>query len=155
HRDAHPLPTEWDELLKKTIDYATAIRQADPDAVIAGPAEWGWTGYFEGAKGKAAMLAHGNVPFVAWYLKSLADYEETNHVRLLDVFDLHAYPQEDVYNDKADTDSKKLRIESTKFLWDPGFVDKSWIAQPVKLLPRMHQWVDENYPGRGISLGEW
>jgi hypothetical protein len=29
------------------------------------------------------------------------------------------------------------------------------VNEPVKLLPRMREWVDQNYPGRGISLGEW
>ena len=40
-------------------------------------------------------------------------------------------------------------------LWDPSYVDESWIKEPVKLLPRMREWVDENYPARGLSIGEW
>jgi hypothetical protein len=40
-------------------------------------------------------------------------------------------------------------------LWDPTYVDESWIKEPVKLIPRMHEWIDQNYPGRGISIGEW
>ena len=23
------------------------------------------------------------------------------------------------------------------------------------LMPRMKEWIDQNYPGRGISIGEW
>src|SRR5205823_3582014 len=23
------------------------------------------------------------------------------------------------------------------------------------LLPRLHEWIDQEYPGRGISIGEW
>ena len=37
HRDVHPTPLTYDELLERTIAYGTAIRKADPDAVIAGP----------------------------------------------------------------------------------------------------------------------
>jgi hypothetical protein len=25
----------------------------------------------------------------------------------------------------------------------------------MRILPRMHEWIDNNYPGRGISIGEW
>ncbi|MET0402578.1 MAG: glycoside hydrolase family 44 protein, partial [Cystobacter sp.] len=41
HRDVHPEPVTYDELLERTIAYGTAVRKADPEAVIAGPAEWG------------------------------------------------------------------------------------------------------------------
>src|SRR5260221_4017995 len=42
HPDVHPAPTTYDELLEKTIAYASAVRRADPAATIARPAEWGW-----------------------------------------------------------------------------------------------------------------
>jgi hypothetical protein len=165
HRDVHPEPTSYDELVARTIDYATAIREADPDAVIAGPAEWGWTGYFYSAKDIAAnggasvrpdRRAHGDVPLVAYYLKALADHEKKTGVRLLDVFDLHSYPAADgVYSDAADPTKAALRIRSTRLWWDPSYKDESWVNEPVRLLPRMHEWVDQNYPGRGLSIGEW
>jgi Glycoside hydrolase family 44 len=164
HRDAHPEPVSYDELVTRTIDYATVIRQADPDALIAGPAEWGWTGYLYSAKDTAAgntvlrpdRRAHGDVPLVAYYLKALADHEKKTGVRLLDVFDLHSYPMADgVYSDAVDANTAALRIRSTRLLWDPNYVDESWVKEPIKLLPRMHEWVDQNYPGRGLSIGEW
>ncbi len=164
HRDAHPDPASYDELVQRTIDFGTAIREADPDAVIAGPAEWGWTGYMYSAKDLASggpvvrpdRRAHGDLPVIAYYLKALAGHERTTHVRILDVLDLHAYPQGDrVYSEAADADVAALRIRSTRLLWDPDYVDESWIKEPVKLLPRMREWVDAEYPGRGISIGEW
>jgi hypothetical protein len=164
HRDAHPEPLSYDELVRRTIEYGTAIREADPDAIIAGPAEWGWTGYFYSAKDQAEggpaarpdRRAHGDVPIVAYYLKALAEHEKKTGTRILDVFDLHAYPQgERVYSDAADPDIAALRLRQTRMLWDPTYVDETWIHEPVKLLPRMRQWVDENYPGRALSLGEW
>jgi hypothetical protein len=164
HRDIHPTPTSYDELLQRTIDYATVIRQADPDAIIAGPAEWGWTGYQYSAQdianGGPALRpdrrAHGDLPVIAYYLKTLAEHDKSTGVRLLDILDLHFYPQANgVYGDAADPETAALRIRSTRALWDPKYVDESWIKEPVKLLPRMREWIDANYPGRALSIGEW
>ena len=165
HRDVHPDPLGYDELLERTIRYASAIREADPDAIIAGPAEWGWSNYIYSAKDlaghavKADRLAHGNTPLVEWYLKKLREHEQKTHTRLLDVLDLHYYPQaSNVYgggNGGVDRDTQLLRLRSTRSLWDSGYVDESWIKDTVALLPRMREWVDKNYPGRGISIGEW
>ena len=86
HRDIHPEGSTYDELLEKTIAYATAIRKADPDAIIAGPAEWGWPGYFfsakdakAGFKSKPDRRAHDDEPLLAWYLRKLARAEAQGH----------------------------------------------------------------------------
>ena len=165
HRDVHPDPLSYDDLLDRTIQYGEAIRTADPDATIAGPAEWGWTGYFFSAKdqvrGTTLRLdrrAHGDTPLVAWYLRQLSEYEKRTGHRILDVFDLHFYPQVegmDGKNARTDAEGAAVRIRSTRALWDPEYRDESWIADNVNLIPRMKAWVQENYPGRGISIGEW
>ena len=164
HRDAHPEPLSYDELVQRTIDFGTAVRAADPDALIAGPAEWGWTGYMYsgkdlangGTRERPDRRAHGDVPVVAYYLKALAEQEKKTGVRVLDVLDLHAYPYVDgVGSDAVDAKTAALRIRSTRMLWDPTYVDESWVKEPVNLLPRMRAWIDENYPGRGMSIGEW
>jgi hypothetical protein len=165
HRDVHPEPLSYDELLDRTIKYASAIRDADPQAVIAGPAEWGFTGYNYSAVDRVAGVAlrpdrraHGDVPLVAWYLKKLADYERTTGKRLLDVFDLHFYPAaQGLYGGDAATDpaASDLRLRATRGLWDPDYVDESWINERLRLIPRMKDWVRENYPGLKVSLGEW
>jgi hypothetical protein len=164
HRDAHPEPLGYDELVRRTIEYGTAIREADPGALIAGPSEWGWTGYLYSAKDKAGggpsarpdRRAHGDVPLVAYYLKALAEHERTTGTRILDILDLHNYPTGDhVYGDAVDADTAALRVRSTRMLWDPTYYDETWIKEPIKLIPRMRQWVSENYPGRALCIGEW
>jgi Glycoside hydrolase family 44 len=164
HRDVHPDPLTYDELLDRTIKYASAIRAADPKAIIAGPAEWGWTGYFYSAADTAAGVqqapdrrAHGDMPLVPWYLKKLAEYEKTKGTKLLDVLDLHMYPQAaNVYGGGGtDPATAKLRIRSTRALWDIAYPDESWINDAVRLIPRMKEWVNQNYPGLAISIGEW
>jgi len=166
HRDVHPSPATYDELLEKTIAFGSAIRKADPDALIAGPAEWGWPGYFysaadaqAGFSAKPDRLAHGDVPFIEWYLTKLREHEKKTGVKVLDVLDLHYYPQAKglgVGTDgQTDADTNALRIRSTRSLWDPRYSDESYVKEPVRLLPRMQEWVDKFYPGLKLSIGEY
>ena len=167
HRDVHPEPVTYDELFQRTIDYARAIRRNDPAAVIAGPASWGWPGYlFSSADAKAGFdrapdrKAHGNTPLLPWYLQQVRAAEKRLNLKLLDVLDVHFYPQGAnvaVNGGGGGTDAKTaaLRIRSTRALWDPTYRDESWINDNVMLIPRLQKWIDENAPGVGISIGEW
>ena len=166
HRDVHPEPVTYDELKERTIKYGSAVRKADPEAVIAGPAEWGWPAYFFSAKDQSVSFAvrpdrlkHGNTPIIPWLLSELKAHREETGERILDVLDVHYYPQHDGAGigttGKIDPYSAALRIRSTKSLWDPNYVDESWINDTVRLIPRLKQWIKENDPGLGISIGEW
>jgi hypothetical protein len=166
HRDVHPDRLSYDELLKKTIEYGTAIRKADPEASIAGPAEWGWSNYIyssvdlkAGTMARPDRRAHGDAPLTPWFLKKLHEHEKATGVKVLDVLDLHFYPQASGVGiaEGGETSPEKaaLRIRTTRGLWDPTYRDESWIAEPVQLIPRMKKWIDENYPGLGTSIGEW
>jgi hypothetical protein len=55
----------------------------------------------------------------------------------------------------TDAATSALRIRSTRALWDPTYKDESWINDTVRLVPRMREWVDQYYPGRAISIGEY
>lgn len=166
HRDVRPQPLGYDELLQNTIDYATAIRKADPNAIIAGPSSWGWPGYFYSAVDAAAGFdkapdrnAHGGMALLPWYLKAMRTYEKQKNVKLLDVLDVHFYPAASglytpgVENDDPEIAAKRLR--STRGLWDPSYVDESWVGEAVYLIPRLRGWIDQYAPGLGISIGEW
>ena len=165
HRDVHPKPTSYDELMVRTLAYGAAVRKADPEAVIAGPAEWGWPAYFgsavDAAAGRSApdRAAHGGVPLIAWYLKKLHEHEQSTKERILDVLDVHYYPQGKGIGQqtggKTDEATNALRIRSTRSLWDPTYRDESWIGENIALIPRLKRWIAENYPGRGISIGEY
>jgi hypothetical protein len=172
HRDVHPDPMTYDELLDKTIAFATAIRKADPEAIIAGPASYGWWEYSYSAldhdKGftlKPDRRAHDDVPLLAWYLRKLAEHEKKTGVRLLDVLDVHIYPQADGVQGpdgqggdgggNTDRATNDLRYRATRSLWDRGYEDESWIKEAVYLIPRMKDLIAQNYPGRGLQIGEY
>jgi hypothetical protein len=166
HRDVHPAPVTYDELVEKTIAYGTAVRKGAPTALIAGPAEWGWPGYgYSAADAKAGFAlkpdrrAHGDVPLIAYYLQKLAEHEKKTGVRVLDVLDLHFYPQAKGLGvgteGNTDRETNALRIRSTRALWDPRYTDESYIKEPVRLIPRMKEWVARNDPGLKLSIGEY
>lgn len=165
HRDVHPEPVTYDELLKRSIDYGTQVRQADPSALIAGPAEWGWPSYFfsakdaaEGFNAKPDRRAHGDQPLLAWYLQQMRAQEEKTNQRLLNVLDVHYYPQGDgIYgaHEKNDAATAERRIRATRSLWDPTYKDESWINDRIRLIPRLNALITENYPGVSLSLGEY
>ena len=102
HRDVHPNPATYDELMQLTKAYATAIREADPEGKIAGPAAFGWPEYFFSAKDakegfhlKPDRRAHGDMEHLAWYLRELKRHQDKTGKRLLDLLDVHFYPQAD------------------------------------------------------------
>ncbi|RYF06973.1 MAG: glycosyl hydrolase, partial [Deltaproteobacteria bacterium] len=165
HRDVHPKALTYDELLARTIAYGTEVRREDPQALIAGPAEWGWPNYFFSARDaevgfhlKPDRLAHGDRPLMEWYLSRLHAHAQKTGTRILDIVDLHFYPQEDgIYgqSEKTDPASAALRLRATRSLWDPTYKDESWINDRIRLLPRLKQMIADNYPGLKMSLGEY
>jgi hypothetical protein len=166
HRDVHPAATTYDELLEKTIAYAAAVRRADPEATIAGPAEWGWLAYHYSAKDVEAGVRlrpdrrlHGDEPLIPWYLRNIREYEQKTGNRILDVLDVHFYPMAQGMGTgtqgQTDAASAALRIRSTRSLWDPSYVDESWIHEPMRVLPLLREWIARNHPGLGLSIGEW
>lgn len=163
HRDVHPHPASYDELLERTLKYAAAVREADPHGLIAGPAEWGWLNYMTSGvdrenKDQKDRKKHGDMPLVPWYLKQLAEHEKQTGQRLLDFLDLHFYPAGDgLYGAQGGTDlaTSERRVRATRSLWDPSYVDESWIADRIRLIPRMREWTRDYYPGVKTSIGEW
>jgi hypothetical protein len=148
------------------VAYATAVRKADPEAVIAGPSEWGWTGYLYSASDAAAGFdarperrANGDLPAIEAYLRGVAAAEKKSGLKLLDVLDLHFFPQGMGVGagagGRTDPEASALRLRSPRALWDPRYVDESFIQEPIQLIPRMRQWVERNRPGLKLSIGEY
>jgi hypothetical protein len=165
HRDVRPLPLGSIELRDLTYRYGAAIKAVDPAAQLFGPVEWGWTAYFYSAVDSASgqwanppeASIRGGLPLAPWYLDQMRRYEQQNGQRLLDFFTLHYYPQAAgvALGSAGDAATQARRLRSTRSLWDPTYVDESWIGDPVRLLPRMREWVDQYYPGTQLAITEY
>ncbi|GCE30323.1 endoglucanase [Dictyobacter alpinus] len=164
HQDVHPGYTGFDELVNVTQDYAKAVKGVDSSAVIAGPGDFGWWGYI-GAQAPAGdgQTDHNNLWRVQYYLQQMKAYQDRTGTRLLDYLTEHYYPNTRSQFclslcDAGNSANQQERLNSTRSLWDPTYVDNSWIGDQygaINLIPRMHDWVNTYYPGTKIGLTEY
>jgi hypothetical protein len=170
HRDVHPVGATMNEVFTDYCNYATMVKNIDPNALVAGPEEWGWPGYlysgydqqWSGANNDfnpahyPDRAAHGGQDFGPWFLSQVQQRSQAAGLRLLDIFTLHCYPQEDnVSGNAVDSATELLRNQSTRQFWDSNYVDPSWINSIIVLIPRMKNWVATNYPGTKIGITEY
>jgi hypothetical protein len=150
HRDILPTTRPYSGsggITELGIQFATAVKAADPTALILGPLDFGYPVY------SAA----------AGYLDAMKQAEVTAGRRLLDYLDEHYYPASNL-GALANTDvpgSAELqaqRLRSTRSLWDATYSDESWIGQynpPVRLIPYFKQLIADHYPGTRLAISEY
>ncbi len=174
HRNVHPVGPKMDEVRNKIISYAAKVRAADPSAVVVGPEEWGWSGYFWSGFDQQWGGIHGwnNLPdranhsgqdYLPWLLSQLRQHDAQVGKRSLDVFTVHWYPQgsqslglpSEAFSNDVSPNMSNLRNRSTRSLWDPNYTDASWVNNKVQLIPRLRNWVNTNYPGLQIGITEY
>jgi hypothetical protein len=174
HRDVHPNGAPMAEVRDAIINYAAMVRSVDPNAVLIGPEEWGWSGYFLSGKDQQYgnqtgnwgnlpdKTANGNWDYLPWILNQVRQHDVANGTRSMDVFSVHYYPQANEFGNDVSQSMQLLRNRSTRSLWDTTYVDQSWIGttgQPdggiVKLIPRLKNWVNTYYPGLQTGLTEY
>ncbi len=150
HRDAHPEGARMEEVKNAFVTHAAKIKEVDPGAIIIGPEEWGWSGYLysgydlqwgarNGFRDLPDRAAHNNADYMPWFLEQVRQ-AEGGGASLLDVFTLHYYPQGGEYGNDVSPAMQQRRNRSTRSLWDPTYVDETWINTAVELIPRMKRW---------------
>ena len=162
--DVHPVRMSYADMLANYESYATAVKAQDPKALLLGPDVSGWTYYWysdldrgtDNFTTHADRTAHGGMPFLPWWLGQIAQADRQNGSRSLDLLDVHYYPQASkVFSESKDPATQALRIRSVHSLFDPNYVDESWIGTPVALIPTLKKWIAQQYPGTGIAITEY
>ncbi len=159
-----------EEIWTNMLATAGMIKSNDPNALVLGPEEWGWSGYlYSGFDQQWAgahsdwnparfpdRSAHGGWDYMPWLLSQFHQHDTASAQRLLDCFTLHCYPQENnVSGSDVSAATVLLRNQSTRVFWDSNYVDPSWINSVIMLIPRMKNWVATNYPGTKTGITEY
>ena len=197
HRDAVPKGITADELIELNIKYATMVKSVDPDAKVIGFAAWGLKelagsnydympagpdGYKRWDKVKPEerwtdRKKHGDQPQLVTFLKAMKKVEEKTGKRLIDVIDVHWYPE--LYGKDSKGETRRI---SEEFAYDPVLAAKqwdsirewydgsyvaeeSWTAAPeVKkylwdayhpIIPALKKMIEEAYPGTKLAINEY
>jgi len=151
----------YDELVARTIALADAIKRVAPGALIFGPVSYGWAGYVSLQDAPDA----GGRDFLDVYLSSLSAAEGSARRRLVDVLDLHWYPEARGGGVRITEPSSApavaaARVQAPRSLWDAGYVETSWISQDarvgaIRLIPRMKEKIAASYPGTRLAFTEY
>jgi Glycoside hydrolase family 44 len=163
HRDIHPIGPHADEYRDKVIAESAAIKKADPKAKIVAAEEWGWEGYFYSGYDQQYAAEHGyccfpdhegiqgGMDYMPWLL---SQWKQAGHP--VDVVSVHFYPQGNEDSNDTSQATQLLRNRSTRQLWDKNYTSESWIGAPVYLIPRMKQWIaDEYYADTPTAITEY
>src|SRR5207302_1873942 len=108
----------------------SAIKAIAPNALVFGPVCYGWAGF---TSLQGAPDANGR-NFLDFYLASMRDAERSGGKRLLDVLDLHWYPEargggKRITESGADPALIRARLQAPRSLWDPAYQEDSWIVR--------------------------
>ena len=81
------------------------------------------------------------------------------------MLDLHWYPEARgggvrITEASGATDVAAARVQAPRSLWDPSYVETSWISQDagvgaIRLLPRMREKIAAQYPGTRLAITEY
>lgn len=150
------------QILENSVAYASAIKDVAPKTLVFGPSNYGWMGFrtFQGASD-----ANGR-DFLDFYLAGMREAGAHAGKRLLDVLDIHWYPEAQGDGVRVVDSGDKpglaaARIQSPRSLWDPTYVEDSWITKSqtngkaIALLPGIERQIRANYPGTKLAINEY
>jgi hypothetical protein len=162
HRDWHPANVSYDEMWSVFTNYATMVRAVSPSSQIFAPVSCCWWFYWNSQAGPSDKAAHGGEDFLPWFLDMVYTNELQMGQRLLDVLDLHYYPDSSNGGIPADQ-----QLRSTRELWDPTYTSEGWIGtnqavtqtepnpnQPA-IIPRFQTLIAQHCPGVKLAITEY
>ncbi len=149
-----------------SIVYARAIKAVAPNALVFGPATATYTGISLLGRYPSPDPVYGTQNFTDIYLDKMRTASAAAGRRLLDVFDVHYYPEMGtssgaIVNDYATQDDAMIqaRVQAPRSLWDPTYTDNSWVPSatggPVRLIPRLRDQIAARYPGTKLAITEY
>jgi len=180
HPLLHAALTTCQDLLLKNIGLAVAVKLLDPNAMVYGPAMWGYPEYFsfwsvydgnstlqppdwptyntEPATTNLTndVYRYNHMTWINAYLSNMKSASANAGKRLLDVFSMHYYA--------LDSDVPSNRVQAPRSLWDPTYVENSYITMQgngftdgrgLQLIPTVQRSIADFYPDTKLAFTEW
>jgi mannan endo-1,4-beta-mannosidase len=168
HPRIHPNQPTIAEYISKSSALSKAVKAVDPSAEIFGGVMYGFNEYltFQNAPDWNSYTSYGT--YINAYLSILKDSSDAVGKRLLDVLDLHWYPEAQGIDKSgnllritqimnSDSGVAAAREQAPRTLWDLKYKENSWIAQyysPVALLPSLNASIAKYNPGTKLAFTE-
>ncbi|WP_400194334.1 glycoside hydrolase family 44 protein [Hymenobacter sp. B81] len=173
HGRIHPAKPTMREYIMKSRDAALAVKAVDPSAELYGGVFYGFGDYFSLQDAPDYNDSIGNrfnnpyAWFVDCYLRNMRRASNAAGRRLLDVLDVHWYPEaigdnritEPYANTAAD---RQARMQAPRTLWDATYQENSWLGNEpffrlnyLPIIPRLQRSIDDFYPGTKLSISEY
>lgn len=168
HSRVQTEPLKCSELIEKSVDLASLVKETDSGAEVFGPSLFGYSAYdsLAGAPDWAELKAANNYRwFIDYYLDEMHKAESESGTRLLDVLDIHYYTEakgecgERSCSHYDNDGCVKARLDSVRSLYDENYHEDSWITDTgavfFPLLPNIQESIDKYYPGTKIAFTEY
>ncbi|MCB0710998.1 MAG: endoglucanase [Ignavibacteriae bacterium] len=183
HPRCHPVKEGYADIFEMSVNLASLIKSVDPAAEVYGGVTYGFAEMkdFQGAPDA------GDYANYKWYINAYLNAMKLGSdlagVRLVDVLDVHWYseaegnaPYSAVAWSGNEPDIVKARLQAPRSLWDPTFVEKSWITgapeqvggadryshtmevfgeRAIALIPRLQESIQTYNPEVNLAFGEF
>jgi mannan endo-1,4-beta-mannosidase len=161
HPRIHPAQTTCIEVIRKNVALAKAVKSVDPGAEVFGGVFYGFNEQYNMQQAPDWSTYQKYGTYVNAFLAHLHDSSAAAGMRLVDVLDLHWYPDLNhpiAMNDNTDTETLIARLQAPRSLWDSTYVEDGWIGQwfsPVSLLPNIKSGILKYDPEMKIAITEY
>ncbi len=156
HNPAHGFASKGTSAAEYWEDFSFLVpklKAVDPKILVAGDVTPNYYFYlFDGN-----FQQPDGMEWESWFLKRAKQYEADHGQRILDVLDLHFYP--DTYGKpKA---SALQRLDETRNWWDPSYTSSPECVKhhestcPTVILPRVRAMIKAHYPGTKLGFSEF
>ncbi len=166
HPRIHPNKTGAEEFIKKSIEASEAIKAVDPAAEVFGPASYGFNGFRTWQDAPDYYQARWKYDwYLAYYIAMMKEASDKAGKRLLDVLDVHWYPEAQgngirvAFSQGKAAESAEARVQAPRSLWDEKYTEASWICSsgncPIALIPKLKAMIGKYNPGTKIAFTEY
>lgn len=158
HTRIHPDEVTNSELVSKSIELASAVKDIDPNAEVFGPAFWGMLPCIQAGESGSGFtdpewqaVKNNYSWYLDYYLDQMSQAEEEYGKRLLDVIDVHYYAQ--------DCSTDDAILQAARSLYDPTYAENSWLqpyfSQYFPFIPNIQKSIEKYYPGTKLAISEY